>query len=145
MLFPTHLVAGYLVSRWWDLPVRYVVAGAALPDLIDKPLAIGGATDRYHSIGHSCVGIGALSILLVEGPRGRAVLAGWVSHLFLDAAQMIINGRPRDVQFFLWPVVKHRPAVQLPPIEFATVYAWTTAFYLEVVIWALFVHMVARQ
>lgn len=161
MLFPTHLVAAYLIGRRWDLPTVPVVAGAALPDLIDKPLAIVGVVDLYHTVGHSLVTLAALgAIALLAGsriaPRERArvgtgnrrwlaVWVGWASHLALDALQMVVNGRPDDLRFLLWPFVHHVPAVQLPPLAFASYYVGTPSFVLEVGIWVAFLAVLLRD
>lgn len=160
MLFPTHLVAAYLIGRRWELPTLPIVAGAALPDLIDKPLASVGVVDLYHTVGHSLVALAVLGavVLLAErwfAPRGGARTAighrhwlalwvGWVSHLALDALQMVVNGRPDDVRFLLWPFVHHVPAVQLPPLAFASYYVGTPTFFLEIGIWVAFLAVLWR-
>lgn len=155
MLFPTHLAAAYLLTLRGDLPPAWTVAGAALPDLLDKPLAMAGLSRLYHSVGHSGVVLLAVTVLglaglaTVIGPGGvgaghdpsrwrvgTAVWVGWASHLALDAVHMPLNGRPGDVRFLLWPLVEHTPAVRLPPLEFAVHYAGTPAFVLEVIVWA---------
>lgn len=145
MLFPTHLVAAYLIGRWWSLPLPWIIAGAALPDLIDKPLAMVGVVDLYHTVGHSLLALVVLGILATRGTEWFALWIGWISHLALDAFQMVVNGRPEDVQFLLWPFVRHTPAVQLPPIEFAIYYVGTPAFVAEIGIWIAFVVVVVRD
>ena len=145
MLFPTHLVAGYLIGRHWALPLPWVIAGAALPDLIDKPMAIVGLFDLYHTVGHSLLTLVLLGIVATQGRKWFSLWVGWASHLGLDACQMIVNGRPEDVSFLLWPFVRHAPEVQLPPIEFAIYYVGTPAFIAEVGIWIVFVAIVVRD
>lgn len=150
MLFPTHLLVGYVLGRRWDLPAVWVVAGAALPDVVDKSLASAGVFELYHTVGHSLAAllVGGGAILVGRDVAGRSVVgrniagrigpalwAGWASHLVLDAIHMIVNGRPADVQFLAWPAVYHVPEVQLPPVEFAFHYLWTPSFFLEVAIW----------
>ena len=135
MLFPTHLVAGYLIGRWRSLSTIGVVLGAALPDLLDKPAAMAGMVDLYHTAGHSLFVFAGLVggwILLAGGRFGMAVWIGWGSHLLLDAVPMVVNGRPVDVQFLFWPAVVHQPAVQLAPIPFAQYYVRTAAFTIEI-------------
>lgn len=138
MLFPTHLVAAYVLGRWMQLPIVPILIGAALPDVIDKPLAMLGLVDLYHSIGHSLLALGLLSIVLLFGERWIAFCIGWASHLVLDALQMVLNGRPDDIQFLLWPFIHHQPAVDLPPVQFAIYYVGTFAFWVEIAIWILF-------
>lgn len=138
MLFPTHLVAAYLLGRWVQLPIVPLLIGAALPDVIDKPLAMLGVVDLYHSIGHSLLALGLFAIVLMFGERWIAFWIGWASHLVLDVVQMVLNGRPEDSLFLLWPIVQHQPAVDLGPVQFAMYYVGTPAFWVEVGIWLLF-------
>jgi len=145
VLYPTHPVAGYLLAAVFRLPVVPVVLGAALPDLVDKPLRLLGVTDKYHTVAHSAF---ALVVPLALAARGRAWLAvavGWASHLTLDAAQMVINGRPDDTRFLLWPVVEHGSQVQLPPVEFAAFYVGTRASAVELLIWVGALAALARR
>jgi len=155
VLFPTHIVAAYLLSLRWNSSPAWAVAGAALPDMIDKPIAMSGLYDLYHSIGHSglvclavtLVGLGVLA--LGRGPTlrqvGPALWIGWASHLALDAVHMLFNGRPGDARFLLWPVVEHSPAVRLPPLEFAAHYVGTPAFYVELFVWIVLLAVVVRR
>jgi hypothetical protein len=156
MLFPTHLVAAYLPTRRWDLPPAWTVAGAALPDLVDKPVAMAGVSDLYHSAGHSALVLLAVTLvgLAVRHTSGHghthrrvalAVWVGWTSYLLLDAINMPLNGRPGDARFLLWPAVEHAPAVRLPPLAFAAHYVGTPAFYLEVLVWVAFFAVLVRR
>lgn len=138
MLFPTHLVAAYLLGRQWQLSLPWVVLGAALPDLVDKPAATLGVFELYHSVGHSLLAPVVLGLLVVRSRRWVPLWVGWCSHLLLDAFHMVVNGRPADVQFLAWPLVRHTPAVNLPPLEFAVFYVGTPSFYVELVIWLVF-------
>lgn len=141
MLFPTHLLVGYVLGRRWDLPALAAVAGAALPDVVDKPLGVAGVFGLYQTVGHSLLALVVAGVAVTVGRSGRlrrvglAVWVGWASHLVLDAVHMIVNGRPADVRFLGWPLLRHVPAVQLPPVEFAFHYRWTPSFYLEVAAW----------
>lgn len=144
MLFPTHLVAAYLLGTRWDLSRSWAVAGAALPDLVDKPLGVLGIAELYHSIGHSLLFLIGLSVVIRLGRGGLALWIGWASHLALDAVHMTINGRPGDVRFLGWPLVGHEPAVQLPPLEFLFHYVGTPAFFVEVAIWIAFAAALLR-
>lgn len=144
MLYPTHLVAAYLLAVALRLPVVPVVLGAALPDLVDKPLGMAGVTDRYHTVTHSLGGLAVPGVLAVRGRAWVAMAVGWGSHLALDALHMLINGRPGDTQFLLWPVVDHESTLQLPPLEFARFYIGTRSSLVELGIWgaalAVFLH-----
>lgn len=135
MLYPTHLVAAYLLAVALRLPVVPVVAGAALPDLIDKPLGILGVTERYHTVAHSVFGLAVPGGLAVRSRAWLAMAVGWGSHLALDAIHMLLNGRLADAQFLAWPVVAHESSVQLPPVEFARFYIGTRSSLVELGIW----------
>lgn len=144
MLFPTHLLVGYVLGRRWDMPTLWVVAGAALPDVLDKPLAMVGVFELYQTVGHSLLALVVAAVAIAAGRNavagslgrnGLALWVGWASHLAADAVHMVVNGRPADVRFLAWPFVHHVPAVQLPPVEFLFHYLWTPSFFLEVAIW----------
>nr|WP_264475048.1 metal-dependent hydrolase [Salinirubrum litoreum] len=157
-MFPTHLLAGYVLGHvlfgesrladWRHRPAWLGVLGAALPDLLDKPLAMVGVTESFHSVGHSPVGLVAVGLLALawvavgagQSRSGQSrpwlvVWVAWASHLALDALHMVVNGRPGDVAFLAWPVVEHTPQVTLPPGQFAQFYVGTPAFLLEVGCW----------
>lgn len=153
MLFPTHLVIAVGVGRS-RFSTAWVVAGAALPDLVDKPLAMLGAVPTYHSVAHSAlVALGvAVPLLLVRrhgGPTGvgrvAAVALGWGSHLLADAAHITINGRPENTVFLLWPVISEWDSIDAAPGTFAVQYVGTPSFYVELVIWAGVVVLLARN
>jgi hypothetical protein len=143
MLFPTHLVVAVGLGRG-RFPTAWIVAGAALPDLVDKPLAMVGVIPTYHSVVHSALlGVGFLVPLLLVRRRGgvptteriTGVILGWGSHLAADAAHLIINGRPENTVFLLWPVVDEWDSIDAGPVPFVVQYVGTTSFYVELVIW----------
>jgi hypothetical protein len=139
VFFPTHLAAGYLLGRGAGLAPLWVVAGAALPDALDKPLAMVGVTGLYHSVGHALLfGLPLLAAWTLARHRGRwlALAAGWASHLALDAVHVVVNGRPTDALFLTWPVLVPPDPLGLAPIPFALQYLWTPAFFLELAVWA---------
>jgi hypothetical protein len=162
VLFPTHLVvaAGIgVVSRLRaarvaaattavtaskpPLSLGWLVVGAALPDLIDKPLGMAGVTELYHSVGHSAVLLPVAVAVALAGRRGHvlasgrglALAVGWASHLFLDALHVVINGRPSDALFLGWPVVSPPNPPAIPPGEFFWYYLGSPSFYLELLLW----------
>ena len=144
MLFPTHLAAAWLLGRRLHLPVVATLAGAALPDAVDKPLAAAGVTDLYHSVAHSGLVFGALAVVggvaWVAGHADRRALAvgvGWGSHLALDAAGLVANGFAGNALFLLWPLAGPTDPRGLAPVAFAVQYVGTPGFYAELVVWAL--------
>jgi hypothetical protein len=137
MLFPTHLAAAALLGRWSRLSVPWLVVGAALPDFVDKPLAVLGVVDLYHTVGHTALLAPLAASLALASPARRAVSVGWGSHLFLDAFHVVINGRPGDALFLGWPLVVPPDPLAIPPGEFLVYYLWSPSFVLECVFWAL--------
>jgi len=139
VLFATHLAAAAVLAERSRLAPWPLVAGAALPDLVDKPLASLGVVDLFHSVGHSAL----LAVVLVPaalvGRRGLALAVGWASHLALDALHVVVNGRPTDALSLGWPLVVPPDPLALPPGEFVLFYLWSPAFFLEFVVWAALV------
>lgn len=135
MLFPTHLVAAYALGKRWDHSPALMVAGAALPDLIDKTAGVAGIISLYQSVGHSAFTLLGIAAVVAVRREWTPLALGWASHLALDAIHMVVNGRPADVLFLAWPAVVHRPAVDLPPLAFFEHYIGTPSFYLEILIW----------
>jgi hypothetical protein len=158
VLFPTHLLAAALLGWWlqragstrvvdetglWPAvdetglwPLALVVAGAALPDVIDKPLASLGVVELFHSVGHSALFAVVVLPVALSGRAGRAVAVGWASHLLLDAVHVVINGRPDDALFLGWPLVVPPTPLRIPPGEFFFFYLWSPSFFLELLVWA---------
>lgn len=145
VLFPTHLVIPLLIVRG-RFPVLWVVFGAALPDLVDKPLATVGLVPLYHSVVHSALfGSAFLAAWLVTRRTGTAVAVervlavaiGWATHLGADALHLVLNGRPGNAVFLLWPVVPTWDSIDASPALFVVRYLWTPSFYVEVGIWLL--------
>jgi hypothetical protein len=135
MLFVTHLVAAVALGRRVVLSPAWLVVGAALPDVVDKPLAMAGVVDLYHTVGHSAL----LAVLAVPaamaGRRGLAVAVGWASHLALDTFHVVVNGRPEDAVFLVWPLTAPATPLKLPPGQFFLYYLGSPSFFIEVGIW----------
>lgn len=135
MLFPTHLLAAASLSRVTPLSAPWLVVGAAVPDLIDKPLGLLGVTALFHSVGHSLI----LSVIAVpvalSGRAGLAITTGWASHIALDVVHVIVNGRPADALFAFWPLTSPLDPLGLPPGAFVGHYLGSPAFFLEVAVW----------
>lgn len=141
MLFPTHLLAGYALGRLTDRPVAWLVVGAALPDVVDKPLATVGVVDLFHSLGHSAFALAGLAVVaaLAGRPEPEALAVGVGSHLLLDAGHVVLNGRAIDALFLGWPAVVPPDPLALPPVAFARFYIGTPSFFLECLFWVGFV------
>jgi len=138
VLFPTHLVAGALLAPAARQPTPWVVLGAALPDVIDKPLGSLGVFEFYHSVGHSLASLAVVTALALAWPTLRALAVGWGTHIALDGLHVVVNGRPGHLLAFLWPVAESADPLGLPPGAFAAYYVGTPAFAIDVGLWLLF-------
>lgn len=145
MLFPTHLVAAALLGRGTRLSPLWLVVGAAVPDVVDKPLGMVGLVDLYHSVGHSGLLLVVVVPAALSGRAGAAVAVGWASHLLLDAAHVVINGRPDDALFLAWPLVLPSDPLGLPPGAFLRHYLWTPSFFVEVLLWGALTAVVVER
>ena len=158
MLFPTHLLVAVGVSRLAGHPrVRrrlpttptvsagWLVVGAALPDVVDKPLGALGVVDTYHSVGHSLLLVPLVVAVAVRHRHGLAIAVGWGSHLALDAFHVVVNGRASDALFLAWPVLTRSDPLAIPPGEFARFYVGTPSFYVELALWLAAVLIASRS
>lgn len=137
MLFPTHLLVAGLVGRASRLSTPWLVAGAAAPDLLDKPLAMAGVVDLYHSVGHSVLLSLVLAPLALYSRTGLAAGVGWASHLLLDAFHVVINGRADDVLSLGRPLAAPADPFGLPLAPFLVQYVGTASFFVEAALWLL--------
>jgi len=137
VLFPTHLLAAGLVGRASRLSTPWLVAGAAAPDVLDKPLAMAGFVDLYHSVGHSVLLSLVLLPLALYSRAGLAAAVGWASHLLLDALHVVVNGRPGDVLSLVWPLAAPADPFGVAPVPFLVQYVGTASFFVEAAMWLL--------
>lgn len=145
MLFPTHLLVAAGIGRASWLSSVWVVVGASIPDIVDKPLGLLGIVDLYHSIGHTAL-IAPLALLVALSSRtGLAVAVGWISHLLLDALHVVVNGRPGDALFLVWPLVAPADPLGIPPGEFLLFYLWTPSFLIESILWIALALVLVNQ
>jgi hypothetical protein len=170
VLFPTHLLVGvglgWLASRPRvrrslrrlsrgttgrtpasvpTLSTGWLVVGAALPDVVDKPLGTLGVFEVYQSVGHSLLLAPLVVALAASRRHGLAVAVGWASHLALDAFHVVVNGRASDALFLAWPVVERSDPLAIPPGEFALFYVGSPSFYVEVLLWLTAVVVLVRS
>jgi hypothetical protein len=145
MLFPTHLLAAALVGRASRLSPLWLVVGTAVPDIVDKPLATVGVTSLFHTVGHSALLLVVVVPVALSGRAGLSAAVGWALHLCLDAAHVVVNGRPGDALFLLWPAVVPADPLALPPGSFVRYYLWSPSFFLEVGLWLAAIGLVVRR
>lgn len=137
MLFPTHLLVAALIGRPSRLSTPWLVAGAAFPDVIDKPLAMVELVALYHSVGHSVLLVGVAVPIALYSRAGLAAAIGWGSHLFLDALHVVVNGREADVLSLAWPVAAPPEPLAISPGSFVFHYVGSLSFVLEAALWLL--------
>jgi hypothetical protein len=137
MLFPTHLLAAAVLGRVSRLSPLWLVVGTALPDVVDKPLAMAGVTQLYHSVGHSALLLVVAVPVALAGRTGLALAVGWGLHLLLDALHVVLNGRPGHAVFLAWPFLAPADPLALPPGSFFVYYLGSPSFYLEAAFWVV--------
>lgn len=119
MLPLSHLGIGSAISQPLsrDLPLRWLLLGTMLPDLIDKPAFFlmglyahfdhGGWVPGKRGIAHTFVFLAALWITakLRKSAALKAVAVGMATHLFLDAVSKAtsLNGFTSASAVLLWP------------------------------------------
>lgn len=150
MLFGTHLIGGYIASRVSDMPVGLVVLGAALPDVIDKPLGILEIAPYYHSVGHSVLTVLLLSLAAIRYRSIIPVLLGWSVHIFQDALHIFINRGIEKTTFIFYPFMfPDKPEITDGSISFISNfwsnYLWTTGFYVEFIFWGVALYLLYKQ
>ena len=149
LLFPTHAAVGYLAGTHSRYPVAAVVAGAILPDLVDRPLLWLGLAGHSHTVGHSLLVALPVSATLawLVGPRGASLGLGWLSHLAGDVVNVATTAGPaRAPTFVLFPLVDPVGGQRLPTVAFSVPFISThyvspvvLVAELAVLAWALLV------
>ena len=147
MLFPTHLIGGYVSSRLFKQPVVLVVLGAALPDIIDKPLGILEVANYYHSVGHS---IFTVLLLILVGIKFRQLIPialGWTIHILQDALHILVNRGLENISFMFYPLLfPDKPEITNGSVNFVSNflsnYLWSIGFYTEFIFWILALYFV---
>ena len=135
VLFATHLLAAGFLARRVQVSIGWAVVGAALPDLVDKPLAALEVVELFHSVGHTALLAVAVVPVATLGRAGFAAALGWGSHLGLDAFHVIVNGRAGDALFLVWPLAVPPDPLAIPPGSFFVYYLWSPSFFIEVAVW----------
>jgi hypothetical protein len=118
LLFPTHAAVGYLAGTQFRYPVAAVLAGAVVPDLVDRPLLWLGLASHSHTVGHSAlVAVPAAALAWLYGPRGVGLAVGWLLHLAGDVVNVATTAGPtRALTFVLFPLVDPVGGQRLPTV-----------------------------
>ena len=147
----THLAVGYLcyaaLARTrgrvpGDGATLAAVFGAALPDLVDKPLLWAGAVPSGRTLAHSVFAAFLFSAiawwLASRYDREELVIAfavGYASHLAADVAWPLLVGAYDELGFLLWPIT-HSPPYEGQKSLGTLAGMEVTTFWFEVVILA---------
>ena len=150
MLFATHLIGGYVFAKLFNQPSIPVIAGAALPDLVDKPLGILGIAPYYHTVAHSILTVIVFSIIAIKFRRLVPVIIGWISHIFMDALHILINRGVEATTFIFYPVMfPDKPQITDGSVNFVvdfwSNYLWTIGFYTEFIFWGIGIYFIYRE
>lgn len=120
-----HLGIGLELARPWRrrLPVKPLLLGTLLPDLIDKPLYYGlswatgrrgfdiGLISGTRTFGHTILFTAAIAAYAAErrSKAAAAVALGCATHLLLDALTDVVVRRPGfSLRVFAWPLLGWR-------------------------------------
>lgn len=153
-----HVAVGYLcyaaVVRWRadeqprDEPVLAVLVGAAMADLIDKPLAALGVVDVGRTVGHSLLFAVPLVIVVwaLTAQSGRRDLGfafglGYASHLATDVPWHLLSSDFDELGFLLWPLTEMpaytgvKPLGTVGTVEITTLWLEAVIFAAGLIIW----------
>ncbi|WP_254862481.1 metal-dependent hydrolase [Halovivax gelatinilyticus] len=128
-----HLAVGYLCWATYtryergeppeSAPTAAVLVGAAIPDLVDKPLYAAGAVDVGRTIGHSLlfvvplvVAVWVLARSVGRSELGLAFAVGVLSHVATDVPWHVVSGDFDELRFLLWPVTPMPPYTGVKPL-----------------------------
>lgn len=147
-----HLAVGYLcyaayARRRFDAvpregPALAATVGAALPDLLDKPIRLVGLVGVGRTIGHSLlfalplvVAVGLYACSSDRDLLGIAFAAGYLSHLATDVPWHVLAGDFHELGFLLWPVTPMPPYTGTKPLgTLPGLEATVTTLWLEAVV-----------
>ncbi|TYL37664.1 hydrolase [Natronococcus pandeyae] len=153
-----HLAVGYLCyaayTRWSrgeppaETPAIVAIFGAALPDLLDKPLHAAGVVPVGRTIGHSLLFAIPLvvAVWLVARARERRVLGvafaiGYLSHVATDVPWHLLSGDYDELGFLLWPVTHMpeytgtKPLGTVAGLEITTLWLEAVVLFAGVALW----------
>jgi len=103
-----HLALSVLLSRPFGADRRALalcLAGAVVPDLVDKPLFALELVPVAHTVGHSVLTVGLLGLVAARYRVLAPVVVGWASHVAAD----LVVAYPKFLVNYAWPVLGPRP------------------------------------
>lgn len=120
-----HLAVSVLLARTRGYTGRALgccLAGAVVPDLVDKPLAALGVVPVTHSLGHSVVVLALVAGVVVAHRRVRGAapfVVGWAGHVAAD----LVVAYPTFLVNYGWPLLAPRPTPDDPIVAYWLEYA----------------------
>lgn len=106
-----HVAGALFLFRWIfrdpRVDVRFLVAGALLPDLIDLPIGTWLAADRYSSgqlWGHTLLAPTLLVIVVLAATRRGARRRAWMALAIGMFFHLLLDGMWISREVFLWPL-----------------------------------------
>ncbi|MFB6167545.1 MAG: metal-dependent hydrolase [Haloferacaceae archaeon] len=142
-----HLAAAVIASDHLDHDRRATalcLAGAVIPDLVDKTAWRLGLVETGHTLAHSVVTVTAVAVVLtaVDAARPlRPVLPGYAAHVVADVGVAY----PRFVVNYAWPLLEQRPTPDASPVGYWVRYAVSAPGVAEAAIVVAGVAIVARR
>ena len=120
-----HLSLAFLAGSLLEYDRRTIavcLAGAMVPDLIDKPLFWAGVFDISHAVGHSVVTLGviAAAVTVISSLRVLApAVLGYATHILAD----LFVAYPKFLINYAWPLLPQRPPPDGPALDYWLAYA----------------------
>jgi hypothetical protein len=142
-----HVAAAVLVSDYLDYDRRATalcLAGAVVPDLVDKTVWRLGLAETGHTLAHSVVTVAVVAVVVtaVDAARPfRPVFPGYAAHVAADVGVAY----PRFVVNYAWPILEQRPTPDVSPVGYWMRYAVSAPGVAEAAIVVAGVGLVARR
>jgi Predicted membrane-bound metal-dependent hydrolase (DUF457). len=142
-----HLSLAFLAGSILEYDRRMIalcLAGAVVPDLIDKPLVWAGVFDIGHTVGHSVVTLGVITaVVTIISPLrilAPAVL-GYATHILAD----LFVAYPKFLTNYAWPLLPQRPTPDGPVLDYWLAYAGSGPGVVEASVVVLAVGLVIKH
>ena len=142
-----HLSLAFLAGSLLEYDrrlIRLCLAGALVPDLIDKPLFWAGVFDISHTVGHSVVTLGVIAAAVTMISRLRVLapaVLGYATHILAD----LFVAYPKFLINYAWPVLPQRPTPDGPALDYWLAYAESGPGVVEASVVVLAVGLVVKH
>lgn len=128
-----HLAVSVLLSRPFGADRRALalcLAGAVVPDLVDKPLFALELAPVAHTVGHSVLTVGLLALVAARYRALAPLAVGWAGHVAAD----LVVAYPKFLVNYAWPLLEPRPTPDDPFLAYWVDYAASGFGALEVLL-----------